>query len=156
MIQINNPIVIANSQAAFTRVQPASTAHAISASSPITISKAFVSGNAAGNMIIVVLGIWNNANLSAPPTATMSDSAGNSYTLIKLLTLSRTVTSNGACYAWVAFNIAGGANTVSTVATFGNGAATQIDGELMILEYQPPLAGAAQDQLNFATSIVSR
>ena len=90
------------------RVQKAGT----SGHNVTSVFKAFTSDNAAGNGIVVAVGVYNGAGYD-PPRISITDSQNNIYTVAA--TTNPTIGS-GVCYQlWIftAFGIAAGANTVT-------------------------------------------
>lgn len=103
-------------------IQSASRAQTTNATSN---ALAFPSNNHAGNVIIVMAIAFN----SAPPTLSVADSQGNSYTTIRGPDSSTADTSR--TQSWIARNIKAGANTVTLSLSVSQ---TSI---IVILEYTP-------------------
>ena len=89
-----------------------------------SVAVAFDSPNTAGNSIIVFAGAWNSSSVG---NLSVSDSAGNAYTLIQ--SDSANFSGHSAVAVWYANSITAGDNTVTVTAASG----TDID--VIIAEY---------------------
>jgi len=116
-----------------------------------SFSTAFVSNNAAGNVIVVVFSfvIANRApDFDKIDLFTISDTNGNVYTRVQ----TELNTSNNGVIVWFATNIKAGANTVTVAVSAAvpppYSQKALADGNMVILEYSPGALPFVFDQSN--------
>lgn len=104
------------------------------ASGVSSLAKAFTSNNTAGNTIIVSFAFWKSGGFTAVPTVT--DTRGNTYHRVGFSPNNLA----SQAFVFVAYNCAGGANTVTV------GLGTSADTDMSIHEYSGCASVNALDQ----------
>lgn len=113
-----------------------------SASGVMSLSKAYPGVNTAGNFLICAVDVYNNSGI---PPDSVSDSAGNTWTLQPGSSIPFAISH---VEIWTAENCLGGANTV-TLHLLGGGGSN--NPSITILEYSGILTSSSFDQQNLTS-----